>query len=88
MGFLANELHRYLAIFGIPSAKTTHLLDKIAEFRKKMTPRELEIVDVRIVSDNPVTLQEIGDRCGLFLIPRSDDDSVGFEEVLDGLAFT
>ena len=38
------------------------LHNKIAEFRKKMTPREIEIFDLRIFSDNPVTLQEIGDR--------------------------
>lgn len=38
------------------------LHDKIVEFRKKMTPRELEIFDLRIFSDTPVTLQEIGDR--------------------------
>jgi len=38
---------------------------KIAEFRKKMTKRELEIFDLRIFSDNPVTLQEIGDRYGI-----------------------
>jgi RNA polymerase sigma-32 factor len=38
------------------------LHDKIAEFRKKMTPRELEIFDLRIFSDSPLTLQEIGDR--------------------------
>lgn len=38
------------------------LHDKIAEFRKKMTPRELEIFDLRIFSDSPATLQEIGDR--------------------------
>jgi RNA polymerase sigma-32 factor len=38
------------------------LHQKIEEFRKKMTDRELEIFDQRIFSDNPVTLQEIGDR--------------------------
>jgi RNA polymerase sigma-32 factor len=38
---------------------------KIAEFRKKMTERELEIFDQRIFSDNPVTLQQIGDRYGI-----------------------
>ncbi len=38
---------------------------KIAEFRKKMTPREKEIFDLRIFSDNPVTLQKIGDRYGI-----------------------
>jgi RNA polymerase sigma-32 factor len=41
------------------------LHEKIAEFRKKMTDRELEIFDLRIFSDNPVTLQEIGDRYGI-----------------------
>ncbi len=41
------------------------LHNKIAEFRKKMTKRELEIFDLRIFSDNPVTLQDIGDRYGI-----------------------
>jgi RNA polymerase sigma-32 factor len=41
------------------------LHDKVAEFRKKMTQREIEIFDQRIFSDNPVTLQEIGDRYGI-----------------------
>ncbi|MFO7688160.1 MAG: RNA polymerase factor sigma-32 [Desulfobacterales bacterium] len=41
------------------------LHSKIAEFRKKMTRREKEIFDLRIFSDNPVTLQEIGDRYGI-----------------------
>jgi RNA polymerase sigma-32 factor len=41
------------------------LHEKISEFRKKMTDRELEIFDLRIFSDNPVTLQEIGDRYGI-----------------------
>jgi len=41
------------------------LHEKIAEFRKKMTPRELEIFDSRIFSDTPATLQEIGDRYGI-----------------------
>ena len=38
------------------------LHDKIDAFRQNMTPREKEIFDLRIFSDNPVTLQEIGDR--------------------------
>ena len=38
------------------------LHNKVAEFRKQMTERELEIFDQRIFSDTPVTLQEIGDR--------------------------
>ena len=38
------------------------LHNKIAEFRKKLNQRELEIFEQRIFSDAPVTLQEIGDR--------------------------
>ena len=44
---------------------TTLLHSKISEFRTKMTPREAEIFDLRIFSDTPVTLQEIGDRYGI-----------------------
>ena len=38
---------------------------KITEFKKKMTKRELEIFNLRIFSDSPATLQEIGDRYGI-----------------------
>lgn len=38
---------------------------KIAEFRKMLTKREIEIFNQRIFSDNPSTLQEIGDRYGI-----------------------
>jgi RNA polymerase sigma-32 factor len=38
---------------------------KIREFKKKLTPRELEIFDYRVFSDTPATLQEIGDRYGI-----------------------
>ncbi|MCJ8500510.1 sigma-70 family RNA polymerase sigma factor [Desulfatitalea alkaliphila] len=41
------------------------LHNKVSEFREQMTDRELEIFDQRIFSDNPVTLQEIGDRYGI-----------------------
>jgi RNA polymerase sigma-32 factor len=49
------------------SKKEIELLlhNKISEFRKKMTTREIEIFELRIFSDNPVTLQEIGDRYGI-----------------------
>jgi len=49
------------------SKKEIELLlhNKITEFRKKMSPREIEIFELRIFSDNPVTLQEIGDRYGI-----------------------
>ncbi len=38
------------------------LHNKIDEFKKTMTPRELEIFEHRIFADTPATLQEIGDR--------------------------
>ncbi len=38
---------------------------KIAAFRESMTEREMEIFDLRIFSDSPATLQEIGDRYGI-----------------------
>ncbi len=38
------------------------LHNKIAEFKKKLSKRELEIFQDRIFSENPATLQEIGDR--------------------------
>jgi RNA polymerase sigma-32 factor len=38
------------------------LHNKVAEFRKKLTKRELEIFDLRIFSDSPVTLQDLGSR--------------------------
>jgi RNA polymerase sigma-32 factor len=41
------------------------LHEKILKFKKQMTPREEEIFDLRIFSDHPVTLQEIGDRYGI-----------------------
>lgn len=37
------------------------LHDKVAEFRKKLNKRELEIFDRRIFTENPATLQDIGD---------------------------
>jgi RNA polymerase sigma-32 factor len=43
----------------------TLLHNKIIEFKKTMTERELEIFEQRIFSDAPVTLQEIGDRYGI-----------------------
>ena len=43
----------------------TLLHGKIEDFRKKMTPREVDIFDNRVFSDNPATLQEIGDRYGI-----------------------
>lgn len=41
------------------------LHDKIDEFKRKLNKREIEIFDLRIFSDEPVTLQEIGDRYGI-----------------------
>jgi len=41
------------------------LNEKIDEFRKKMSKREVEIFNQRIFSDDPITLQEIGDKYGI-----------------------
>ncbi len=41
------------------------LHNKIEEFKKKMNKRELEIFNSRIFSDDPATLQKIGDRYGI-----------------------
>jgi RNA polymerase sigma-32 factor len=41
------------------------LHDKISEFRKAMSARELEIFNLRLFCDTPVTLQEIGERYGI-----------------------
>ncbi len=38
---------------------------KIDGFKKLLTKRELEIFEQRVFSDNPATLQEIGDRYGI-----------------------
>ncbi|MBW2602913.1 MAG: RNA polymerase factor sigma-32 [Deltaproteobacteria bacterium] len=43
----------------------TLLHNKIDEFKKTMTPRELEIFEKRIFADSPATLQDIGDRYGI-----------------------
>jgi RNA polymerase sigma-32 factor len=41
------------------------LHQRIAEFRKEMEPRELDIFDLRIFAENPKTLQEIGNSYGI-----------------------
>jgi RNA polymerase sigma-32 factor len=41
------------------------LQEKIEVFKEKMTPREIEIFELRIFSDDPMTLQEIGDKYGI-----------------------
>jgi RNA polymerase sigma-32 factor len=38
---------------------------KVLEFREKIPFREREILDLRIYSDSPMTLQSLGDRLGL-----------------------
>jgi RNA polymerase sigma-32 factor len=40
----------------------TLLHNKIGDFKKTMSPRELEIFEMRVFSDSPATLQEIGDK--------------------------
>jgi RNA polymerase sigma-32 factor len=43
------------------------LKEKLAEFRKTLTgkEKELAIFDERLVADEPLTLQELGDRFGI-----------------------
>lgn len=38
------------------------LHNKIEDFRKTLSARELEIFELRVFSDTPATLQEIGDK--------------------------
>jgi len=38
------------------------LLKKLEEYRKRLSEKELDIFDNRIMSDNPITLQELGDK--------------------------
>jgi RNA polymerase sigma-32 factor len=40
----------------------TLLLDKLAEYREKLSGKELDIFDNRIMAENPLTLQELGDK--------------------------
>jgi RNA polymerase sigma-32 factor len=38
------------------------LLEKLAEYKKKLSGKELDIFDNRIMAENPLTLQELGDK--------------------------
>jgi RNA polymerase sigma-32 factor len=38
------------------------LLNKLAEYREKLAGKELDIFDNRIMAENPLTLQELGDK--------------------------
>ncbi|UCF56475.1 MAG: RNA polymerase factor sigma-32 [Deltaproteobacteria bacterium] len=38
------------------------LLEKLAEYREKLSGKELDIFDNRIMAENPLTLQELGDK--------------------------
>ena len=41
------------------------LLKKLGEFRDKLSDKELDIFDNRIMSEEPLTLQELGDKYGI-----------------------
>jgi RNA polymerase sigma-32 factor len=41
------------------------LKSKIADFQEKLTPREREIFEKRILTEEPLTLQELGDHFGV-----------------------
>ena len=38
------------------------LLDKLKEYREKLSGKELDIFDNRIMAESPLTLQELGDK--------------------------
>jgi len=38
------------------------LVKKLEEYRKRLSEKEMDIFDNRIMSDNPITLQELGDK--------------------------
>ena len=40
----------------------TLLLKKLAEYREKLSGKELDIFDNRIMAENPLTLQQLGDK--------------------------
>jgi RNA polymerase sigma-32 factor len=41
------------------------LSEKLGEFRKTLSGKDLDIFDNRIMSDKPATLQELGDKYGI-----------------------
>ncbi|MCF8062794.1 MAG: RNA polymerase factor sigma-32 [Deltaproteobacteria bacterium] len=41
------------------------LLENLSDFRKTLSGKELDIFDNRILSENPMTLQELGDKYGI-----------------------
>ena len=41
------------------------LLENLSEFRETLSGKELDIFDNRILSENPMTLQELGDKYGI-----------------------
>ena len=41
------------------------LQDRLSEFRQKLTGKDVIIFDKRVVADEPLTLQELGDEFGV-----------------------
>jgi len=54
----ADELFDQLSV-------TAHLTDRLSRFRKSFRGRDSEIWDLRLVAEEPLTLQELGDRFGV-----------------------
>jgi len=54
----ADELFDQLSV-------TAHLTDRLSRFRKSLRGRDSEIWDLRLVAEEPLTLQELGDRFGV-----------------------
>ena len=63
--FLGFMLVKLLSNFSLKSKLGCQSRKPISELRREMTPRELDIFDLRILSDDPKTLREIGDNYGI-----------------------
>jgi len=50
----------------VAEEEVQHLLkQRLADFRTTLTGKDIEIFDERLVAENPLTLQELGDRFGI-----------------------
>ncbi len=68
-----DERSQFIATAGAVSAEAqvatkelkAILHEKIASFKKDLNERELDILDNRVLSESPATLQQIGERYGI-----------------------
>jgi transcription-repair coupling factor (superfamily II helicase) len=62
--FLADFDGRVL-VAAETSGRRETLLENLSDFRETLSDKELDIFDNRIMSENPLTLQELGDKYGI-----------------------